>query len=185
MTRSTISRSGTLTTVFAGMLALFLVLMGALLGAGCLEPYPPEGVVPPAAAEETSSPTQPIQTVPPTIMAGRGIQAEAPVSGYIERSYGYVPYTPPPDHRITYIDASGSKDPGGMVTITGRIKNEGPGSLNYLHVTYTLFDSNGNIIGNAHASVEYLSPGKTWRFTTEPVKAGNYQYFELTRVLAQ
>ena len=74
MTRGTISRSGTLTNVFAGMLILFLVLMGMLLGTECLEPYPPEGVVPPAAAEETSSPTQPIQTVPPTIMADRGIQ---------------------------------------------------------------------------------------------------------------
>jgi len=74
MTRSTISRSGTLTNVFAGMLILFLVLMGTLPGTGCLEPYPPEDVVPPAAAEETSSPTQPIHTVPPTIVAGRGIQ---------------------------------------------------------------------------------------------------------------
>lgn len=166
------------------MLAVFLVLIVSLLGAGCLEPYPSEGV-PPAVGAETPSPTQTFQTVPPTIMAGRGIQTEAPASGYVERSYGYVPYASPPEHRLTYIDASGSKDASGMVTITGRIKNEGPGTLNYLHVTYTLFDSGGNIIGNAHASVEYLSPGKTWRFTTEPVRADAYQYFELARVLAQ
>jgi hypothetical protein len=185
MTRSNSSLKRALTNGPAEILVLFLVLMGSLLGAGCLEPYPSGGVLPPTVSLETPSPTPIIQTVPPTIMAGRGIQAEAPVSGYIERSYGYVPYTSPPDHRLTYIDSSGSKDASGMVTITGRIKNEGPGSLNYLQVTYTLFDSNGNIIGNAHTSVEYLDPGKTWRFTTEPVRADNYQYFELTRVLAQ
>ncbi len=185
MTRSIRSRGVGISNVPVGMLALFLVLMASLLGAGCLEPYPSGGVSPPAAPEETPFPTQTIQTVPPTIMAGRGIQAEVPASAYIERSYGYVLYTSPPDHRLTFIDASGSKDASGMVTITGRIKNEGPGSLNYLQATYNLFDSNGNIIGNAHASVEYLSPGKTWRFTTEPVKADHYQYFELARVLAQ
>ena len=186
MTRSIRCRGEVLTNIPAGMLGLLLILTGSLLAAGCLEPYPAgEGMIPPTASGETPAPTQSLQTVPPTVKVGRGIQAEAPTSGYIERSYGYVPYTTPPDHRLTYIDASGTKDASGMVTITGRIKNEGPGSLNYLHVTYTLFDANGNVLTNAHASVEYLDSGKIWRFMTEPVRADNYQYFELARVLSQ
>jgi len=168
------------------MLGLLLILTVSLLAAGCLEPYPGGGgVTPPTVSGETAAPTQPLQTVPPTVVGGSSIQTEAPMSGYIEYSYGYVPYTIPPDNKLTYIDASGTKDASGMVIIAGRIKNEGPGSLNYLHVTFTLFDSNGNVLDNAHASVEYLPSGKTWRFITEPVKADDYQYFELAKVIAQ
>jgi hypothetical protein len=120
-----------------------------------------------------------------TVSVGRGLSAEAPAAGYIERSYGYVPIVDTPENSLTYIDATGTKDASGMVTITGRIRNDGPGSLNYLHVTYTLFDANGNILCNAHASVEYIGSGKTWKFTTEPVRAPAYQYFELARIVMQ
>ncbi|MDD1706567.1 MAG: FxLYD domain-containing protein [Methanoregulaceae archaeon] len=178
MNHSIRCRRGDLPYVPAGMLGLLLVLTVSLLASGCLEPYP---MGPSTVSGETAAPTQPLQTIPPTV----SIQAEASTSGYIERSYGYVSYTTPPDNRLTYIDTSATKDANGMVTITGRIKNEGPGSLNYLHVTYTLFDSDGNVLDNTHASIEYLPQGKTWMFTTEPVKADNYQYFELARVLAQ
>jgi hypothetical protein len=126
-----------------------------------------------------------IPAVPTTVAVGRGITAEVPSSGYIERSYGYVAITAPPENSLTYIEASATKDASGMVTISGKIRNDGPGTLNFLHVTYTLFDANGNILGNAHASVEYLPAGKTWKFTTEPVRAQGYQYFELARILMQ
>lgn len=186
MNRSIRCCRGLLPNAPARMLGLLLILTVSLLAAGCLGPYPGgEGVAPPTVSGGTVAPTQPLQTVPPTIVGGSSIQAEAPTSGYIEYSYGYVPYTLPPDNKLTYIDASGTKDASGMVIITGRIKNEGPGSLNYLHLTFTLFDSNGNVLDNAYASVENLPPGKTWRFATEPVKADDYQHFELAQVIAQ
>jgi hypothetical protein len=170
----------------ARMLGLLLILTVSLLAAGCLEPYSGGGgVAPPTVSGGTAVPTQPLQTVPPTVVGGSGIQVEAPTSGYIAYSYGYVPYTIPSNNKLTFIDASGTKDASGMVIITGMIKNEGPVSLNYLQVTFILFDSNGNVLDNAHASIEYLPPGKTWRFTTEPVKADDYQHFELARVIAQ
>ncbi len=154
---------------------------------GCIEPYPPSGQVtpPPTTIREIPMATPTIKTEPTTIMVGRGIEAVASESGYIERSYGYTLYISPPDFRLTYIEATATKDSSGMVTISGKIKNEGPGNLNYLQLIYTLFDSNGNVLGNAHASVEYLSAGKTWKFATEPVKADQYQYFELARVMVQ
>ncbi|NYT16508.1 MAG: DUF3426 domain-containing protein [Methanomicrobiales archaeon] len=170
----------------AAVLLLALILAIILLSAGCLEPYPGgEGPAPPTSPGETPVATATIQAVPTTVSVGRGITAEVPASGYIKRSYGYVPITAPPENSLTYIEATGTKDASGMVTISGRIKNDGPGSLNFLHVTYTLFDANGNILDNAYASVEYVPAGKTWKFTTEPVRAPGYQYFELARIVMQ
>jgi hypothetical protein len=172
-------------SVSAGLLlALFLVAI--LLSAGCLEPYPGAGgPAPPTSPGEIPAATGTVPAVPTSVTVGRGIDVEVPASGYIERSYGYVPITEQPENSLTYIEATGTKDASGMVTISGRIKNDGPGTLNFLQVTYALFDANGNILVNAHASVEYIPAGKTWKFTTEPVRAPGYQYFELARVVMQ
>jgi hypothetical protein len=168
----------------AGLL-LALILAIILLSAGCLEPYPGEGPAPPTSPGETPVATGTIPAVPTTVSVGRGITAEVPASGYIERSYGYVPITTPPENKLTYIEATATKDASDMVTISGKIRNDGPGTLNFLHVTYTLLDANGNILGNAYASVEYIPAGKTWRFTTGPVRAQGYQYFEMARIVMQ
>ena len=167
-------------------LLLSLILVIILLSAGCLGPYSGEGgPAPPTTPGETPVATETIPAVPTTVSIGRGITAEVPASGYIERSYGYVPITAPPENSLTYIEATATKDTSGMVTISGKIRNDGPGTLDFLHVTYLLFDANGNILGNAHASVEYIPAGKTWKFTTEPVRAQAYQYFELARIVMQ
>ncbi len=169
----------------AGLL-LALVVVIILVSAGCLEPYPGgEGLAPPTTPAETPTATGTVTAVSTPLSVGRGIAAEVPASGYIERSYGYVAITGPPENTLTYIEATGTRDASGMVTISGRIRNDGPGTLNFLHVTYTLFDANGNILGNAHASVEYIGSGKTWKFTTGPVRAPDYQYFELARIVMQ
>ena len=185
MTRST--RYGRrLFSPFSAGLLLSLFLVAILLSAGCLEPYPGGGApAPPTSPGETPIATASIPAVPTTVSVGRGIAVEVPASGFIERSYGYVPITAPPENSLTYIEATGTKDASGMVTISGRIRNDGPGPLNFLHVTYTLFDANGNVLDNAHAGVEYIPAGKTWKFTTEPVRAPGYQYFELARVVMQ
>jgi hypothetical protein len=185
MTRSIWCVRRLLSSVSAGLL-LSLILVAILISAGCLEPYPGGGgPAPPTSPGEIPSATATLSPVATTVTVGRGIAVEVPASGFIERSYGYVPITETPKNSLTYIEATGTKDASGMVTISGRIKNEGPGTLNFLHVTYTLFDANGNILVNAHAGVEYIPAGKTWKFTTEPVSAPGYQYFELARVVMQ
>lgn len=171
--------------ISAGLLPV-LVLMIILVSAGCLEPYPGGGgPAPPTTTGETPTATMTVPAPQTPLAVGRGIAAEVPASGYIERSYGYVPITGPPENSLTYIEATATRDASGMVTISGRIRNDGPGTLNFLHVTYTLFDANGNILGNTHASVEYIGAGKTWKFTTEPFRAPDYQYFELARIVMQ
>ncbi|NYT07168.1 MAG: hypothetical protein GKC05_02780 [Methanomicrobiales archaeon] len=167
-------------------LILTFILVIILLSAGCLEPYPGgEGQEVPSGPGETPAATGTMTPVPTTVPGARGIPADVPASGYIERSYGYVAITGQPENSLSYIEATGTKDASGKVTITGRIRNDGPGPLNFLHVTYNLFDANGNILGNAHASVEYVGSGKTWKFTTEPVSVPGYQYFELAGIVMQ
>ena len=72
-----------------------------------------------------------------------------------------------------------------FIIIYGRMKNEGPGSLSYLQVTFNLYDTSGNLLGNAHAHVEYFGAGQTWHFQADPVPATNYQYFKIAGVMAQ
>jgi hypothetical protein len=76
-------------------------------------------------------------------------------------------------------------DASGHVIIYGRMKNEGPGSLSYLQMTFNLYDSSGNLVGNAYAHVEHFGSGKIWRFESDPASGTNFQYFEIASVMAQ
>lgn len=164
-----------------------LVLMILLLCAGCVGPFEP--VTPPETPGEPVSmePTPRITAIPEqtAVQPLRNMPAELPASGYIERSYGYVPYSPPPEYRLTMIDSNSRRDDSGNVIIYGRVKNEGPASLTYLQMTFDLFDSSGNLVGNAHAHVEYFASGKIWRFESDPAPGANYQYFEIAGIVAQ
>jgi hypothetical protein len=83
------------------------------------------------------------------------------------------------------IESDSRRDASGNVIIYGKVKNEGPGSLTYLQITFNLFDSSGNLVGNAHAHVEYFESGKIWHFESDPAPWANYQYFEIASILAQ
>ncbi|MCE5298311.1 MAG: FxLYD domain-containing protein [Methanoregulaceae archaeon] len=164
-----------------------LVLVVLLLCAGCVGPFE-SGSSNETPSEPASIEPTPRMTVSPeetAVQPLRNMPAELPASGYIERSYGYVPYSPPPEYRLTMIDSNSRRDASGNVIIYGRVKNEGPGSLSYLQMTFNLFDSSGNLVGNAHAHVEYFASGKIWRFESDPAPGANYQYFEIAGIVAQ
>lgn len=163
---------------------LVLVLVGILLCAGCLGPFEP---VTPPTSQVTSEPTPRLTASPEqtAVQPLRNMPTELPASGYIERSYGYVPYSPPPEYRLTVIESNSRRDASGNVIIYGKVKNEGPGSLSYLQITFHLLDSSGNLVGNAHAHVEYFGSGKIWRFESDPVPGTNFQYFEIAGIMAQ
>jgi hypothetical protein len=163
---------------------LVLILVGCLLSAGCLGPFEPAS---PTTTPVTSEPTPRVTASPEqtAVQPLRNMPTELPASGYIERSYGYVPYSPPPEYRITVIESNSRRDASGNVIIYGKVKNEGPGSLSYLQITFNLLDSSGNLVGNAHAHVEYFGSGKTWRFESDPAPGTNFQYFEVSGIMAQ
>jgi len=166
---------------------LVLILLGGLLCAGCVGPFepvsPPETPGVQATLESTPRVTaSPEQTA---VQPLRNTQADLPTSGYIERSYGYVPYSPPPEYRLTMIESNSRLDATGHVIIYGKVKNEGPGYLSYLQMNFNLFDSSGNLLGNAHAHVEYFGSGEIWRFESDPEPGTNFQYFEIASIMAQ
>jgi hypothetical protein len=167
---------------FIPALALPLLISACLFSSGCMEPYPSAPPEQPAA-----TPTGETGVIQPTAggtPAGEARLEDRP-SGYIMRSFGLVPYETPPDYHITYIDSGARRDGIGGVFIDGRLKNEGPANLRYLHVTYHLFDASGNVLGNVDAEIEYLPAGMTWHYSTNSLRTDAYQYYGLAGEVAQ
>jgi hypothetical protein len=166
-------------------LFLVLVLAVCVCSSGCIEQYPGEPqqtTAPPAEVNIQQGESLLTQTITPAPPITTEIEGQ---SGYIARSFGLVPYVTPPDYHITYIDSEARRDSTGAVYIQGRLKNEGPAYLNYLQVTYHLFDANGNMLGNVEATIEYLPAGTTWRYTTSSYHTDYYQYYQLAGIVAQ
>ena len=136
---------------------LILLVLSVLLSAGCIGPFEPASPQETPGEPLTTGPTPGVTVSPEqTVQPLRNTPTDLPAAGYIERSYGYVPYSPPPEYRLTMIESNSKRDASGNVIIYGRVKNEGPGSLVYLQMTFNLFDSSGNFVGNAYAKVEYF-----------------------------
>jgi hypothetical protein len=169
-----------------GLFFLILVLGVGVSLTGCVEQYAgePQQPITPSPGEEVQQgeaamPT-PAEIPAPLILPGGEGQ-----SGYISRSFGLVPYGTTPDYRITNIDSVAKRDSAGGIFIQGRVKNEGPANLNYIHIIYHLFDANGNILGNVDATLEYLPAGATWHYTTGSYQTDYYQYYQLAGLIAQ
>jgi hypothetical protein len=166
-------------------LILVLVLTAVLGSSGCIDQYsggPQQPAAPSAEEGVQQGGSLPTQTIAPAQPSATELESK---SGYIARSFGLVPYATPPNYHITYIDSVAKRDGNGAVYIQGRLKNEGPASLNYLHVTYHLFDVNGNVLGNVDATIEYLPTGMTWHYTTSSYRTDYYQYYQLAGLVAQ
>jgi hypothetical protein len=167
---------------FIPAMSLVLLLSVSLVFSGCMEPYP--SAPPEQPAVTATGETGVIQPTAGGTPAGE-VRLEERPSGYIMRSFGLVPYETPPDYRITYIDSVARQDSQGAVFIEGRLKNEGPANLRYLHVTYHLFDASGNVLGNVEAEIEYLPSGMTWHYSTTSLRTDAYQYYGVAGVVAQ
>jgi hypothetical protein len=167
---------------FIPALSLVLLLSACLLSSGCMEPYP--SVPPEQPAATPTGETGVIQPTASGTLPGE-VRLEDRPSGYVMRSFGLVPYEASPDYRITYIDSLAKRDGAGAVFIEGRLKNDGPSNLRYLHVTYHLFDASGNVLGNVEAEIEYLPAGMTWHYTTTSLRTDAYQYYGLAAEVAQ
>lgn len=51
------------------------------------------------------------------------------------------------------------------VTITGEMKNTSSEDIDYVSVTFTLFDSEGNVIGSAYDNLNNLKSGQVWKYS--------------------
>lgn len=170
-------------------LVFLIALLCALIAlSGCISPEDIQGAT--IGPSATASPTQGVTGGPAAEGQSTGettqesvVPIATPVSGYVETPYGYVSFsgtkTTP---RLTVQDIKAETNDLGEKYITGRIKNEGNSRIDHITLTVNLYNSNGNLLGNAVSSAHFLGPGKVWRFTTGTFPSREYSFFEVAEI---
>ncbi len=166
----------------AGMITLGILLALVALS-GCISP---ENLMmePGKGSGGTPVPTSDSATHPGEIQGTGEIITEAPISQgapqyYVKTPYGYILTTPRTGVRLAIIEIKEDVDASGQKYLTGKVRNEENFRINHITLNFNLFNSNGNLIGNAHASVNALDPGKVWMFTTNSFPAKDYHYYQM------
>ena len=59
------------------------------------------------------------------------------------------------------------------VTITGSAKNASKRTMDYVSITFTLYDSAGNVVGTAIANQSGLGAGETWVYSASGISTTN------------
>ena len=59
------------------------------------------------------------------------------------------------------------------VTITGSAKNTSKRTMDYVSITFTLYDSAGNVVGTATANQSGLGAGETWIYSASGISTTN------------
>jgi len=165
----------------------WMVTLGILLAlvalSGCISP---ENLMmePGKGSGGTPVPTSDSATHPGEIQGTGEIITEAPISQgaqqyYVKTPYGYILTTPRTGVRLAIIEIKEDVDASGQEYLTGKVRNEENFRINHITLNFNLFNSNGNLIGNAYASVNALDPGKVWMFTTNSFPAKDYHYYQM------
>lgn len=166
----------------AGALIVTLLII-TVISAGCFEESPVLPVPLQTPTPATASPT-------PTVIPGGSlpsgslpVDTEAMSVGYVERPYGYAPYLLSVSKPISIQDRGEvTTDEMGRQVITGKIKNIGNNRIDHIVVTITLYNRNGEVIGDTHARLDYLLPGKVWKFQSDPITITGYSSHEIVDV---
>ena len=161
-----------------GVLIAILILI-SVFSAGCFEEWP-VSPVPVQTTPATASPT-------PTVIPGEIIPGSPVVpvisQGYIQRPYGYTPYTIDMSQAVSIQDRGQTTiDEQGRQVISGKIKNTGAQRIDHIVVTFNLYNRNGEVIGNTYAQLDYLLPGKVWKFQSDPITVAGFSSFEIADV---
>ncbi len=95
---------------------------------------------------------------------------------YVSRPFGYLECTEDSTVNLsikkTYIDRV-AKD---KAYIKGEIRNLDDKTIDIIVITFNLFNADGDQIGNAYATIDYLEPKKTWKFSTEPITRSDFKF---------
>jgi hypothetical protein len=68
--------------------------------------------------------------------------------------------------------------------IVGSIRNNTDHRYNYVQVSFSLYDRNGNRIGTALANTSGLGPGETWRFKAPVIDADEVSSYDFEEIVA-
>ena len=157
------------------------MLIVALCICGCLSP---EGIG--GQPQVTSTPT--MSTAPTASVATPGTGQEGIIvlpegsEKFVSRPWGYEKFVADPALHATLQETRVETDGSGRLYLTGRIKNDGQATIEYVQVTFNIYNANGALIGNAVANAYFLPAGKTWVYTTNSFDATTYQFNELAEI---
>lgn len=95
---------------------------------------------------------------------------------YVSRPFGYLECNGDSNVNLsiikTYIDWVSEDE----AYIRGEIKNQDDKTIDIIVLTFNLFNANGYQIGNAYATIDYLEPKSTWKFSTDPIKNPEFKF---------
>lgn len=95
---------------------------------------------------------------------------------FVSRPFGYLECMEDTHANIsvkkTYVDRV-SRD---KAYIRGEIKNLDDKTIDVIVLTFNLYNADGDQIGNAYATVDYLEPKKTWKFSTDPINRPDFKF---------
>ena len=99
------------------------------------------------------------------LKAMREAQGQQRVSGGVLTNPTYLQPNPenqpPPDLELR--SSSGLRSSHAF-TVTGTIRNNSSRNYSYVQVLFDVYDSSGNLVGNALGNINNLGPLETWRF---------------------
>jgi hypothetical protein len=158
---------------------LIAILLISIFSAGCFEEWP----VSPAPVQTTPATASPTPTVLPGEIIPGSVAVPVISQGYIQRPYGYTPFTIDMSQAVSIQDRGQTTiDEQGRQVISGKIKNIGSQRIDYIVVTFDLYNRNGEVIGNSYARLDYLLPGKVWKFQSDPITVAGFSSFEIAGI---
>lgn len=94
-----------------------------------------------------------------------------------------VEVVPEKEYEEDFVFIEGPVDqPGDFANyIVGVVKNNTNKDYDYLQITFTLYDANGNVLDSAFANVNNVKAGGTWRFEAMYFEE-NAAYWELDEI---
>jgi hypothetical protein len=157
------------------------VLIVALSLCGCLSPEETGG-------QPQATPTPTMSTAPTETAAAPGAGQEGILvlpegsEKFVSRTWGYEKFVANPALHATLQETRVETDSSGRLYLTGRIKNDGQARIEYVQVTFNIYNANGALISNAVANAYFLPAGKTWVYTTNSFDSSTYQFYELAEI---
>lgn len=165
------------------VVAVLVVLLAMAAIPGCVSP---ESMLPaPGEGDHATATPTPAGTHGAGGVEGAGgvasdiSQRQGTPQYYVRTPYGYVLATPRTGSKLAIIEIKEVADASGQEYLTGRIKNDENYRIDHITLNFNLYNSKGNLIGNAYASVNFLDPGKVWMFATNSFPSKDYHYYEL------
>jgi len=95
---------------------------------------------------------------------------------YVSRPFGYLECTGDSNVNLSIIKTYIDWVSGDEAFIKGEIKNLDDRTIDLIIITFNLYNADGHQIGNAYASINYLEPKNTWKFTTEPINTPGFKF---------